>query len=427
VTKAPKIGQETTLHHYTYDAWNRLVKVYSNNGGLPGNIRSTYEYNGIGYRSERTFSGDNDESYYSNDHQILETLRNNDAQPLDAYVYDIRYVDEAIVGYRDNDLSGTVDNTYYLTHDANYNVTAIVSGGGTVTERYNFAPYGERKILDASYATDADGISDVDFSLGHQGLWHDEETGLVYNRARMLHMTLGRFMQRDPLGYVDGNNLAQYESSSPINTLDPTGLIVRHVGPVTSPMLPPLFPNAPRQPVAPGDPMDNLSSQLANFLTGSGSSITFVLGEGSQLASQLWNNHRALAPFKHWLEAGAREFCNCGCPDNSTYWSGHKRVQFTATGSDFIEDVGSLLLAGGSDGQQWPNLRIQWLGSFTLTYQASIDCSSNSVEFRGTVSNSWSIQSLTRNPVTGHPLVNPAQSRRVNQEITIVETGKACG
>jgi len=55
---------------------------------------------------------------------------------------------------------------------------------------------------------------------------HDEESGLVYNRARMLHPGLGRFIQRDPAGYVDGMNLNQYELSSPGSNLDPQGLYV---------------------------------------------------------------------------------------------------------------------------------------------------------------------------------------------------------
>ena len=48
--------------------------------------------------------------------------------------------------------------------------------------------------------------SDVGNPIGHQGLYHDGETGLVYNRLRMLSPSLGRFMQRDPIGYPDGLN-----------------------------------------------------------------------------------------------------------------------------------------------------------------------------------------------------------------------------
>ena len=48
--------------------------------------------------------------------------------------------------------------------------------------------------------------SDGSNPIGHQGLYHDGETGLVYNRLRMLSPSLGRFMQRDPIGYPDGLN-----------------------------------------------------------------------------------------------------------------------------------------------------------------------------------------------------------------------------
>ena len=44
------------------------------------------------------------------------------------------------------------------------------------------------------------GICDI----GHQGLIHDKEFGLIYNRARYLHPVLGRFTGRDREGYADG-------------------------------------------------------------------------------------------------------------------------------------------------------------------------------------------------------------------------------
>jgi hypothetical protein len=40
----------------------------------------------------------------------------------------------------------------------------------------------------------------------------------------MLHAQLGRFMQRDPMGYVDGLSLYQYVRSRPVIERDPNGL-----------------------------------------------------------------------------------------------------------------------------------------------------------------------------------------------------------
>ena len=50
------------------------------------------------------------------------------------------------------------------------------------------------------------GRSAYSMHCGFQGLYHDDETQLIYNRARMLSPRLERFIQRDPLGYPDGMN-----------------------------------------------------------------------------------------------------------------------------------------------------------------------------------------------------------------------------
>ena len=57
-----------------------------------------------------------------------------------------------------------------------------------------------------------------------QGLMHEEEVGIIYNRARYVHPLFGIFMSHDPQGYVDGMNLYEYLGSGPIGALDPQGL-----------------------------------------------------------------------------------------------------------------------------------------------------------------------------------------------------------
>jgi len=59
---------------------------------------------------------------------------------------------------------------------------------------------------------------------GFTGRFLDEETGLFYYRARYYDSTLGRFLQRDPLGYAPGPSLFEYSCSSPLSRTDSTGL-----------------------------------------------------------------------------------------------------------------------------------------------------------------------------------------------------------
>jgi len=50
------------------------------------------------------------------------------------------------------------------------------------------------------------------------------ESLLMHYRARTYHPTLKQFMQRDPLGYVDGPDLYQYVLGNPLRDSDPFGL-----------------------------------------------------------------------------------------------------------------------------------------------------------------------------------------------------------
>jgi len=52
----------------------------------------------------------------------------------------------------------------------------------------------------------------------------DSESGLYQVRRRHYHPTLGRWVQRDPLGYHDGMNSYEYVQSRPVISRDPTGL-----------------------------------------------------------------------------------------------------------------------------------------------------------------------------------------------------------
>jgi len=125
--------------------------------------------------------------------------------------------------------------------DANMNVTAVVKEVDTenhiwdVVERYMYDAYGKVTILHG--AEDVDGTDTTDDEctprpaadsfaneILYCGYRFDPDTGLYHVRFRVYHPTLGRWLQRDPLGYADGMNLYQYVRSGPAHRLDPLGL-----------------------------------------------------------------------------------------------------------------------------------------------------------------------------------------------------------
>ncbi|MCL7931205.1 RHS repeat-associated core domain-containing protein [Halomonas llamarensis] len=57
-----------------------------------------------------------------------------------------------------------------------------------------------------------------------QGQWHDEESGLYYNRHRYYDPQQGRYISQDPIGLNGGTNLYGYVTN-PTGMVDPLGLL----------------------------------------------------------------------------------------------------------------------------------------------------------------------------------------------------------
>jgi RHS repeat-associated protein len=142
-----------------------------------------------------------------------------------------RYVDEVLTMDRSGSRSFYHQNTLWSPH-------AVSDGAGNVVERYFYDAYGKVTITDGLYVA----VPPNSWGTPHSGIGNrvlftgrefDEETGFYFYRARYYDAAKGRFLQRDPLGYVDGMNLYEFVRGQPTRQLDPSGLVIYDIDPAS--------------------------------------------------------------------------------------------------------------------------------------------------------------------------------------------------
>ena len=105
-------------------------------------------------------------------------------------------------------------NRYFYCQQANYNVVAMADSTGASVQTVTYDPYGEAPLSGTATGN----------PMLFQGQRYDSDAALYYFRNRWYHPVLGRFMQRDPAGYVDGMGLYDAFVGHPVVTVDPVGL-----------------------------------------------------------------------------------------------------------------------------------------------------------------------------------------------------------
>ena len=224
-------GSVSTL---VYDAWNRLVAVKNSSG----QVIAQYTYNAMGYRITETYpqggtgipAGEINYIYYDSQWQAIETRTNGTASSnvTSQTVWSAAYINAAIL--QDTYSGGAIqpNSRIYFLQDANWDTTAIVGYNSTtgtwgVTQRYVYSPYGTITVLNADWSTPPAGTNPAVNNL-YQGMTIDPVTGLYYARNRNYSPSLGRWINQDPAGYINGANSYQFVESNPVGNVDPWGL-----------------------------------------------------------------------------------------------------------------------------------------------------------------------------------------------------------
>ncbi len=220
---------------YSYDALNRPIQINRVSDGL---IIATYLYDATNRRVRKTISNDGLKGNIPNGatdyiylgRHVMEERNSVDA-PIRQYVWGT-YIDECIqlttmVVLGPQSLPA---GTYYLLQDLLYRAVALTNSSGSLVEAYDTDAYGNTLIFAAPgtggvWFTDDDvqstyGANEIIFC----GYRYDPESALYYVRTRTYSPVLGRWLQRDPIGYVAGENLYEYVGGMAVNSADATGL-----------------------------------------------------------------------------------------------------------------------------------------------------------------------------------------------------------
>ncbi|WOO42197.1 DUF6973 domain-containing protein [Rubellicoccus peritrichatus] len=186
---------------YEWDALNRLTAI----NYVGTTLRSEFEYDGLSRRS-RIIEKDNgveqsNHIYLWSDSSIVEKRDSTGATVLRQYFGN---------GFTEG------ANDYFYTKDHLGSIREVVAdNGSTVESKYEYTPWGEAIKI---------GGTGVESDFLYTGHYYHAEGNLFLTWFRAYDPGLGRWLSRDPLGFVDGPNIYAYVGNNPIRFIDPFGL-----------------------------------------------------------------------------------------------------------------------------------------------------------------------------------------------------------
>jgi RHS repeat-associated protein len=220
-----RTGLPTALSSATYDAGNELTAwgssslTFDSNGNLTSDGSNSYSWDA---RNQLASIGSTSFVY--------DPFGRRAARGSTGFLYDGANTVQELSGTTPtaNMLTGGVDelfrridaaSTANVLIDALGSAVALSDTSGTTQTQYSYDPFG---------GTSSSGTSSVNPSQ-YTGRENDGD-GLYYYRARYYSPALHRFLTEDPTGFPAGMDLYSYVHNSPLNLIDPLGLVDRGWG-----------------------------------------------------------------------------------------------------------------------------------------------------------------------------------------------------
>ena len=186
---------------YQYDYENRLKSVVGPEGTWE------YAYDAKGNRTSIKHNG-TERRFLVNPNGATSLLAEYDANNnlLSYYVYG-----KGLLYKIDAD-----GNPNYYHYNSTGHTVAVTDADGAVVSRYSYAPFG-------GLLTRVESSPNLFRYAGKYGVV-DDGNGLLFMRARYYEPGIGRFITKDPLGFLGGINTYAMAANNPVNFMDPMGL-----------------------------------------------------------------------------------------------------------------------------------------------------------------------------------------------------------
>lgn len=198
-------GNTTTRNQwrYTWDAAGRMTSA------TDGSTLVSFTYDPFGRRIGKTVNGVTTSYVYDNAN-IIASMTNGE---VSTFVHGLG-TDEHLAMVQ-------AGQPYFYHTDGLGSITRITDSVQAVVATYSYDSFGNSTVTDTLC---------LDQPFTYTGREWDKETGLYYYRARYYDANVGRFIQKDPIGFKGGINVYAYVQNNPVNFIDPDGLEYRVIG-----------------------------------------------------------------------------------------------------------------------------------------------------------------------------------------------------
>lgn len=202
---------QNPTERYSYNGLGQLLDATS------GQKTSGFYYDALGRRvAEMNTRGDF--TYYVWDGNELLASGNN-RNDADSFTLNVMMSPNAPLAVADHQGKG---NKVYLLSGPDGSILAASDAQSGLVEGYAYSAYGKPAFLDAN------GSEMKESKIGNrflfQGLLYDNDSDLYLTDARAYNPALGRFLTRDPIGLLGGQNAYAYGGDNPLSFTDPRGL-----------------------------------------------------------------------------------------------------------------------------------------------------------------------------------------------------------